>query len=127
MMNVQYIVSSHEPIGRFVNVIFSRNKDCQAELKKTVHTPEKEKALKNVIYTNHFFKPLDDDELANIINIIKLLASKIYGTDYENIGPSGNTPNSTIQKILVETGMTELLIEILFILYEPFKDIERNS
>ena len=127
MMNVQYIVSSHEPIGRFVNVIFTRNKHCQAELKKAVLTPEKEKALKNIIYTNHFFKPLDDDELANIINIIKLLASKIYGTDYENIGPSGNTPNSTIQKILVETGMTELLIEILFILYEPFKDIERNS
>jgi hypothetical protein len=48
--------------------------------------------------------------LVNIINIIKLLAGKIYGTTYENIGPSGNTPNPTIQKILVQTGITELLI-----------------
>lgn len=44
---------------------------------------------------------LNEDELINVISIIKLLAGKIYGTDYDNIGPSGNTPNSTIQKILV--------------------------
>ena len=96
-------------------------------MKRTVFAADKEKSERTLIYTNNFFKILDDDELANIINIIKLLASKIYGTDYENIGPSGNTPNANIQKILVETGITELLIEILFILYEPFKDIERNS
>jgi hypothetical protein len=39
--------------------------------------------------------------LANLINIFKLLTGKIYGTTYENIGPSGNTPNKNIQKILV--------------------------
>jgi len=57
------------------------------------------------LFKDHFFLKLNEDELINVINIIKLLAGKIYGTDYDNIGPSGNTPNSTIQKILVETGM----------------------
>jgi hypothetical protein len=35
-----------------------------------------------------------------------MLAGKIYGTTYAEIGPSGNTPNPTIQKILVQTGTT---------------------
>jgi len=52
------------------------------------------------------FLKLDEDILINIIAILKLLAGKIYGTNYENIGPSLNTPNSMIQKILVETGFT---------------------
>ena len=56
------------------------------------------------------FLSLNEDMLVNVIQIIKLLAGKIYGTGFENIGPSGNTPNPTIQKILVETGITELLI-----------------
>lgn len=30
-----------------------------------------------------------------------MLAGKIYGTDYENIVASGNTPNKTVQQILV--------------------------
>jgi|688.fasta_scaffold542181_1 hypothetical protein len=47
------------------------------------------------------FLSLNEDALVTIIGIIKLLAGKIYGTTYENIGPSGNTPNPTIQKILV--------------------------
>ncbi len=69
----------------------------------------------------------EEDMLANLIHIMKLLTGKIYGTTYENICPSGNTPSSIIQKILVQTGITELLIEILFILYEPFKDIEKTN
>lgn len=40
---------------------------------------------------------------------------------------SGNTPNPTIQKILVDTGTTELLMEIVFQLYEGFRLIESNS
>lgn len=55
------------------------------------------------------------------------LAGKIYGTTYSEIVSSGNTPNPTIQKILVDTGTTELLIEIIFQLYEGFKFIENNS
>ena len=39
-----------------------------------------------------------------------MLAGKIYETTYVNIGPSGNTPNPVIQKIIVDTGTTELLI-----------------
>lgn len=40
---------------------------------------------------------------------------------------SGNTPNPIIQKILVDTGTTELLIEIIFQLYEGFRYIENNN
>lgn len=54
------------------------------------------------------------------------MAGKIYGTLYSEIVSSGNTPNPTIQKILVDTGTTELLIEIIFQLYEGFKHIETN-
>ena len=43
----------------------------------------------------------EEDMLANLIHIMKLLTGKIYSTTYENIGPSGNTPNLIIQKILV--------------------------
>jgi len=35
-----------------------------------------------------------------------MLAGKIYETTYADIVSSGNTPNSTIQKILVDTGTT---------------------
>ena len=56
-----------------------------------------------------------------------MLAGKIYETTYANIGPSGNTPNHVIQKIIVDTGTTELLIESIFQMYEGFKLIENNS
>lgn len=107
MMNVQYIVSSHEPIGKFVNVIFTENQKRKSIFKNSPKISPQE--LSNM-FKNHFFMKLNEDELINVINIIKLLAGKIYGTDYDNIGPSGNTPNFNIQKILVETGITELLI-----------------
>ena len=32
-----------------------------------------------------------------------------------------------IQKILVETGIAQLLMEIIFTLYEPFFEIESND
>ncbi len=53
-----------------------------------------------------------------------MLAGKIYGTSYDEIVSSGNTPNPMIQKILVETGTTELLIEIIYQLFVPFVFIE---
>lgn len=56
--------------------------------------------------------------------ILELLAGKIYGTTYQEILSSGNTPNPLIQKILVETGTTELLIEIIYHLFVPFVFIE---
>jgi hypothetical protein len=52
--------------------------------------------------------------------ILELIAGKIYGTSYDEIISSGNTANLVIQKILVETGTTELLIEIIYQLFIPF-------
>jgi hypothetical protein len=56
------------------------------------------------------FVNLDEDLLIYFISVLKLLSGKIYGTDYENIESSGNTPIVQIQKILVETGIAQLLI-----------------
>lgn len=56
-----------------------------------------------------------------------MLTGKIYGTDYDDIVASGNTPNQTVQRILVQTGIVQILIEIIYHLYEPFKFIERNN
>lgn len=39
-----------------------------------------------------------------------MLAGKIFDTDYENIVSSGTIPNQTIQKILVQTGIVQILI-----------------
>ena len=51
-----------------------------------------------------------EDSLLNIITILKLLSGRIFGTDYDNIAASGNTPNKNVQKVLVETGITQILI-----------------
>ena len=56
-----------------------------------------------------------------------MLTGKIYGTDYDNIQASGNTPNQTVQQILVESGIAQILIEILYNLYSPFRFIEKNN
>lgn len=70
---------------------------------------------------------LNEDSLLNIIAILKLLAGKIFGTDFDNIAASGNTPNKNVQKVLVETGITQILMETIYYLYEPFKFIEKND
>jgi len=67
------------------------------------------------------FLSLNEDLLISFISVLKLLIGKIYGTDYEEIEASGNSPILQVQKILVETGIAQLLIELIFILYEPFK------
>lgn len=66
------------------------------------------------------FLKLNEDLLLSFISVLKLLIGKIYGTDFDNIESSGNSPILQIQKILVETGIAQLLIEIIFTLYEPF-------
>ena len=70
---------------------------------------------------------LNEDSLLNTITILKLLAGRIYGTDFDNIAASGNTPNKNVQKVLVETGITQILMETIYYLYEPFKFIEKND
>lgn len=39
-----------------------------------------------------------------------MLTGKIYNTDYDNIIASGNTPNQNVQRILVQTGIVQILI-----------------
>lgn len=56
-----------------------------------------------------------------------MLIGKIYGTDFDNIVVSGNTPNKTVQQILVESGIVTIVIEIIDNLYEPFMFIEKNN
>jgi hypothetical protein len=58
-----------------------------------------------------------------VIHVLKLLCGKIYATDYEDIESSGNTPIPQIQKILVQTGIPQLLTEIVYLLFEPFQQI----
>jgi hypothetical protein len=55
------------------------------------------------------------------------LIGKIYGTEYKDIESSGNSPILQVQKILVETGIAQLIIELIFTLEEPFKEIESNK
>jgi len=68
-----------------------------------------------------------EDFFKNVIHILKLLCGKIYSTEYEEIESSGNTPILQIQKILVQTGIPQLLIEVIYLLFEPFQEIERNN
>ena len=105
MFDAEYILTSHEPLVKFVESLILKlmNKE-------------------NFNYFD-FFMSFDMAALENIINILKLLTGKIYGTDYDNIERSGNTQNKNVQKILVETGITQILIEIISLLYEPYKEI----
>ena len=59
-------------------------------------------------------------------SILKLLAERIYNCSYDVIDTSGNMPNPTFQKILVETGIADLLIECIYHLYDPMVFIESN-
>jgi len=47
------------------------------------------------------FMRLDEDLLQSFISVLKLLAGKIFGTDFDTIESSGNSPIRQIQKILV--------------------------
>lgn len=53
---------------------------------------------------------LDDDLLFSFISVLKLLTGKIYDTEYDSIETSGNSPIIEIQKILVQTGIAQLLM-----------------
>jgi hypothetical protein len=47
------------------------------------------------------FLKIDEDLLVSFISVLKLLSGKIYGTTYDNIEASGNSPIVQVQKILV--------------------------
>lgn len=65
--DVSYILSSQEAFVKIVE-IFS------TELKKKQRNPDSKWV--------DFFTSLDDDLLLSFISVLKLLAGKIYGTDY---------------------------------------------
>lgn len=117
LLDVQYALSSHEPFGKFVEIVSS--KLLQQEL------------VRDFDYYNFFmglYSPVSIKEsLSNIIVILKMLIGKIYNTNYEDIVSSGNLPDPNMQKILVETGIVQLVIEIINVLYKPFKYMEKND
>lgn len=56
-----------------------------------------------------------------------MLIGKIYNVTYDEIVTSGNLPDKNMQKILVQTGIVQLIIEIINIVYDPFLFIEENT
>ena len=56
-----------------------------------------------------------------------MLIGKIYHTSYEDILTSGSLPDENIQKILVEAGIVQFVIEMIFLIYEPFKVYEKGK
>lgn len=109
MMNIQYVISSHEHLYKFLDRFISHmvKENANPKFKPLSEKERKEEKKPTQMYD---FRTMSTDELENIRYVLELLAGKIYGTTYADIAPSGNTPNPLIQKILVETGTTELLI-----------------
>ena len=56
-----------------------------------------------------------------------MLIGKIYHTSYEDMLTSGGFLDENIQKILVETGIVQFVIEMIFLIYEPFKVSEEGK
>jgi hypothetical protein len=112
LLDAMYVMSAHEPLIRFVEKLSS----TLLELEKSGNDDYPE-----------FFSRFEENELIDIVKIEKMLAGKIYGTNFDNITASGNTPNQTVQSILVQTGIVQILIEIIYHLYNPFKFIELND
>lgn len=100
MMNIQYIISSHEHLIKFLDRFSSHmiNENAEPKFKPITEKERKEEKKPTQVYD---FKTMDLDELENIRYVLELLAGKIYGTTYAEIVSSGNTPNPLIQKILV--------------------------
>lgn len=95
LLDAMYVMSAHQPLIQFVNKLAMGLLQLQNE-----HSEDYPK----------FFALFQQDELANIVKIEKMLAGKIYGTDYDNIVASGNTPDEKVQRILVQTGIVQILI-----------------
>ena len=94
---------------------------------ETISTELKTKKSNPDVTWKDMFLKLNEDLLVSFISVLKLLIGKIYGTDYRDIESSGNSPIRQIQKILVETGIAQLIIELIFTLYEPFQEILSNN
>ena len=71
MMDIGFVISSHEPIVKFLEIISSG-------LQK--YHPEEDPK-----YSKFFKEWLDEDSLANLCEILKSLSGRIYGTTYDDI------------------------------------------
>ena len=106
--DVSYILSSQEAFVKIVEI-------ASTEMKKKNSNPDAK--------WFEFFMSIEDDLMLSFISVLKLLIGKIYDTDYDQIESSGSSPIKQIQKILVETGIAQLLMEIIFTLYDPFFEV----
>ena len=100
--DVSYILSSQEAFVKMVEIL-------STEMKKKIANPDASWL--------DFFMSLEDDLMISFISVLKLLIGKIYDTDYDQIESSGSSPIKQIQKIIVETGIAQLLMEIIYTLY----------
>ena len=71
MLDVQYALSSHESLVKFVKIM-------------SVGLLDQEKEGDNFDYTK-FFLTLNESALGNVVQILKMLMGKIFQTDYDNI------------------------------------------
>lgn len=94
LLDLQYALSSHEPLVKIIEILASGLLD------------QDEPGFNY----QHFFMSLKEDVLVNIITILKMLIGKIFNTEYDEILRSGSLPDDNMQKILVETGIVQFII-----------------
>lgn len=124
MSEIGFALSSHEPLVKFLEVISTKiiKIEYESPMARDAHG---DRPI-NLRYVD-FWKSLDEGKLVIVATILKALSGRIYGTYYENIAKSGNTPKKQIQKILLEVGLAELAIEIIFYLFKPLESIKEES
>ena len=90
IMNIQYILSAHEHLTKFLNSFIShmikereRNDSKTSGLQsESVIPAESEEKHSKIPAPSFDFLSLSVDELENIRNVLEMLAGKIYGTTY---------------------------------------------
>lgn len=92
MLDIQFAISSLEPLVKFVEMMIERYADFEKEFNY-------DESFVSFVVQDHEF-------LQNIINILKMLTQKIFGVEkFEEIS-SGKPPQKHIQKIYVQIGLT---------------------
>jgi hypothetical protein len=106
MRNFQYAISSHEPLVKFVKLLEIKLMKFENQLEDDEENP-----------FCYIFKDWKEDNLDNMEVLLKMLTGKIYDSAYQENFDSA--PNPDVQKIMVETGITQLLMEIINLLFKP--------
>lgn len=90
-----FVLSAHECLSKFCELIQVREED------KT--------------YNYHRLMEHCTDGILDLVsNTIKALIGKIFECSYSEINNAGKTPSREVQKIMVETGLTDIIIEIVY-------------